>query len=115
MATITLEVPDELSEQVAKIGDRWPEWLKLSLEQPALPARLYRDILRLLTNRPTTKQIADFRPSTEVVERLKTLMAREADGELTLAEREELDELEHVEHLVVMLKSGSLPYLQGES
>ncbi|MBO0800025.1 MAG: hypothetical protein J2P31_14485 [Blastocatellia bacterium] len=113
MPTITLEVPDELSEQIAKIGNRWQEWLKLSLEQPALPARLYRDIISFLTSQPTQQQIAEFRPTPEVADRLQTLLNREAEGEITPAEREELDELERIEHLIVMLKSGSLPYLQG--
>ncbi|MGH9841398.1 MAG: hypothetical protein ACREEM_21810 [Blastocatellia bacterium] len=115
MTTITLEIPEELSEQAQKVGNRWQEWLKLSLQQPALPARLYRDILNFLASNPTPDQIVAYRPEPEMIERLKTLIAREADGEITSAEKEELDEFERIEHLMVMLKAGNLPYLQEAS
>jgi hypothetical protein len=107
-----LEIPDDLSEQAEKIGGRWQEWLRLSLQQPALPARLYRDILSFLAGNPTSEQILAFQPAPEIEERLKTLLARERDGEITSAEKEELDECERIEHLVVMLKTGNLPYLK---
>ncbi len=42
MPLIALEVPEELSEQLKQIGDRLPELLALSLQQPALPAHIYR-------------------------------------------------------------------------
>ena len=48
MATITLEVPDELLPQIQQLGDRFPEWLTLSLQQPSVPARPYREILGFL-------------------------------------------------------------------
>jgi hypothetical protein len=38
MATVTIEVPDELSELVAQAGDRLPELLAQSLKEPTLPA-----------------------------------------------------------------------------
>ncbi len=44
-------------------------------------------------------------------ERLRTLLARNSSGELTLAERIELDEYARIEHLMVMIKAGRLPYL----
>jgi len=113
MTTITLEVPDELSPQLAKLGDRWQEWLRLSLQQPPLPARLYREILNFLAGNPTPQQVADLKPSPEAVERLKTLLERETAGEITPAEREELEEFERIEHLVVMIKAGALPYARS--
>lgn len=45
MPKITLEVPEELSQQLASVGDRLPELLALSLQQPPLPAHIYRYIL----------------------------------------------------------------------
>jgi hypothetical protein len=47
MRMITLQVPDELTDQLAAVQDRLPELLALSLRQPALPAQLYRAILTL--------------------------------------------------------------------
>ena len=50
MRTITLQVPDELADQLAAVQDRLPELLALSLRQPALPAQLYRAILTFLAS-----------------------------------------------------------------
>ena len=44
-------------------------------------------------------------------ERLQTLLARSKAGILTVSEQKELDEYERLEHLMILLKAGSLPYL----
>lgn len=108
---ITIEVPDELSEQLDKIGDRLPELLRLSLQQPALPAHIYHYILDFLTSQPTPEQILAFRPTSQMQERLRTLLKRSKADELTPQEQNELDEYERIEHLMILLKTGSLPYL----
>lgn len=111
MPKITIEVPEELSVALAQFGDRLPELLALSLQQPALPAHIYRYILNFLASNPTPEQIAAFRPTPEMQERLRTLLQLGKAGELTPTEQKELDEYEQIEHLVIMLKAGSLPYI----
>ncbi|MBN4005533.1 hypothetical protein [Nostoc sp. LPT] len=120
MPRITLEVSKELSQQLAQVGDalrqatsclRLSELLALSLQQPAVPAQVYRYILDFLASNPTTEQIAEFKPIPEMQERLRTLLARSNAGELTPTELKELDEYERIEHLVVMIKAGNLSYL----
>ncbi len=113
MATVTIEVPDELSELVAQAGDRLPELLARSLREPTLPAHVYRYVLDFLASRPTPEQVASFGPTPEMVERLRTLLGREAGREITPAEKAELDEYERLEHLMVMIKSGNLQHLMG--
>jgi len=108
MRTITLTVPDELADQLAPLGDRLPELLALSLRQPAVPARLYRAILDFLVGAPSPAQIAAFAPPAEVQQRLRILLDRERADMLTTAEQTEIDELERIEHLVVMIKAGAL-------
>ncbi|PSB08459.1 hypothetical protein C7B69_22800 [filamentous cyanobacterium Phorm 46] len=115
MASITIEVPDELSEQLALLGEQLPELLRQCVEQPMLPARIYRYILNFLASAPTPEEIAAFRPTPEMQERLRTLLIHNASGSLTPAEQTELDEYERIEHLVIMLKTGSLPYLSRQS
>ena len=112
MAKITLEVPDELSEQLLQIGDRLPEVLALSLQQPRLPATIYHYVLNFLASKPTPEQIVAFRPTEQMQERLNTLLTRSKTGELTSTEKQELDEYERIEHLMIMLKAGSFPYLE---
>jgi hypothetical protein len=113
MVTVTIEVPDELSELLEQAGDRLPELLTRSLKEPTLPAHVYRYVLDFLASRPTPEQVAVFGPMPEMVDRLRTLLEREASGEITLAEKAELDEYERLEHLMVMIKSGSLHHLTG--
>jgi len=109
MPTVTVEVPDELTARLNQIGERLPELLALSLEQPAIPAKLYRDILSFLASDPSPEKILAFRPAPEIIERLKTLLACETAGEITQTEKEELEEFEQIEHLMVMIKAGNLP------
>ncbi|MCY7391291.1 MAG: hypothetical protein LH647_07265 [Leptolyngbyaceae cyanobacterium CAN_BIN12] len=111
MATITIEVPDELSEQLAQLGDRLPDLLRQCLQQPMLPANVYRYILDFLTSQPTPEQITAFRPTAEMQERLRSLMTKSKSEDLTPDERRELDEYERIEHLIIMLKLGNLPQL----
>ena len=113
MATVTIEVPDELSELVAQAGDRLPELLAQSLKEPTLPAHVYRYVLDFLASRPTAERLATFGPRPEMIDRLRTLVGRESSGEITAAEKVELDEYERLEHLMVMIKSGNLQHLTG--
>ncbi|MHC5932635.1 hypothetical protein [Nostoc sp.] len=117
MPKITLEVSEELSKKLAQVGDalrqatsclRLPELLALSLQQPAVLAQVYRYILDFLASNPTPEQIAEFKPTPEMQERLRTLLTRSNAGELTPTELKELDEYERIEHLVVMIKAGNL-------
>ena len=113
MATVTIEVPDELSELVARAGDRLPELLAQSLKEPTLPAHVYRYVLDFLASRPTPEQAAAFGPTPEMANRLRTLLGRESEGEITSAEKAELDEYERLEHLMMLIKSGNLQHLSG--
>ena len=113
MTIITLAVPDELANALNRLGDRLPELLALSLQQPALPAHIYRYILDFLASQPTMEQIAAFGPTPAMTERLKTLLARQAASEITPTEMAELDEYERIEHLMIMLKAGVLPVVTG--
>jgi hypothetical protein len=113
MATVTIEVPDELSELVAQAGDRLPELLAQSLKEPTLPAHVYRHVLDFLASRPSPDQVAAFGPTSEMSDRLRTLLERESKGEITPAEKAELDEYERLEHLMVLIKSGNLQHLMG--
>lgn len=113
MATVTIEVPDELSELIAQAGDRLPELLAQCLREPTLPAHVYRYVLDFLATRPTPEQVAAFGPTSEMNDRLKMLVERESSVELTPAEKAELDEYERLEHLMILIKTGNLQSLTG--
>jgi hypothetical protein len=116
MAQITLDLPDELLEQLEQTGENPSDWLRQHLPDvlkysSTLPAHLYRHILNFIASNPTPQQISDFRPTPEMQERLRTLLNR--SGNLTPSEQAELDEYERIEHLVIMLKAGNLKNLVG--
>jgi hypothetical protein len=113
MATITIEVSDELSGLIAQAGDRLPELLAKSLQQPALPSHVYRYILDFLASNPSASELADLGPTPEMAERLRTLIRREAAGEISQVEKDELDEYERLEHLMVTIKAGNLRHITG--
>lgn len=115
VATITIEIPDDLSEQLTQLGDRLPELLQQCVQQTVLPAHVYRYILDFLTSQPTPEQIAAFRPTPQMQEQLSTLLAKNQSGNITPIEIEELNEYERIEHLAIMLKLGNLPYLARPS
>jgi hypothetical protein len=112
MTQITLDLSDELAQAMVQQGDRLPELLTQALTQPAIPVRTYRYIIEFLASHPTPEQIANFQPTVEMSDRLKTLLTRNQSDTLTPAEIQELAEFEQIEHLIVMLKSSNLSYLQ---
>jgi hypothetical protein len=113
MATVTVEVPDELSELVARAADRLPELPARSPRESVLPAHVHRYVLDFLAGRPTPEQVAASGPTPEKADRLRALLGREGKGEVTPAEKAELDECERLEHLMVMIKSGQLRHPTG--
>lgn len=69
---------------------------------------MYRHVLNFLASQATPEQISDFHPTAEMQERLRQLLNREKAGGFSVGERQELDEYERIEHLIIMLKTGSL-------
>ncbi len=94
------------STDLDNIQERWSS-------QHELSAQTYRYVLDFLASDPTPEQIAAFGPTPQIVERTQALVAKEKAGQITPAEKAELDDYERIEHLVVMAKAGNLPYLNG--
>jgi hypothetical protein len=111
MATLTIEIPDDLMAQIAPIRDQLPELLRRCLHPVTLPAQVYRYVLDFLASRPSPEQIAAFRPTEEMQTRMQYLLECAQEKRLTDSEQQELDEYERLEHLIVMVKAGNLPYL----
>jgi hypothetical protein len=112
MAQITLDLPEDLAQAVSQHADRLPELLSQALTQPALPAHIYRHILEFITSGPTPAEIANFHPTPEMMARLQVLLEQNQLGTVSAAATQELEEFERIEHLIVMLKSSNLDYLQ---
>jgi len=114
MAMLTIEIPDDLMEQLSPVKEQLPELLRRCLHPLALPAQVYRYVLDFLTSQPTPEQIAQFRPTAEMQARLRYLVEKEHTDGLTQEEQMELSEYEQIEHLIVMFKAGALTRTQQE-
>ena len=120
MAKITLEIPDDLVERLGEnpsdwLRDRLPQLLEFEPQQSILPAHIYRYILDFIASNPTPREIAEFRPSVSMQERLRSLLDLAQAGDLTPSEQAKLDEYEQIEHLVILLKAGNLKALTSQA
>jgi hypothetical protein len=104
MATVTVEIPDAVSETLRRADNRLPELLARGLKQPEPQAEAYRYVLEFLAANPDPEQIRSFRPTRDTVIRLRELISRERQNQITAEEKAELDEYDKIEHIVRMLK-----------
>ncbi len=114
MTTITLDVPERIAEDLLRYKERLPEVLALGLNRlsPA-PSEVYRYVFDFLASEPKPSEILAFRPTPAMEQRLRQLVQREKEGDLSSSEKVELEEYERIEHFIVMLKGGHLTNLMG--
>jgi hypothetical protein len=119
MTRITVDLPDNLLGEITEgsttegiLEARLPELLRLGLMAGNSSTDIYKYVLDFIVTNPSHDEVMKFKPTTAMQARLKALLAKSAAKQLSLAEEQELNEYEQIEHLIVMLKSGSLRYLQ---
>lgn len=66
---------------------------------------LTEEVADFLASRPSEEAILAYRPSPQTRERLSKLMARTKTGRLTDEEQWELDQFEHLEMLLQLIKA----------
>lgn len=120
MAQLTIQIPDELAQQLEPLQDQLPAMLAqlatdssrsssleissyLSASAETVPA--YAEVLDLLTAQPSPDKIVAFKVSTTAQQRLRDLLAKNRAGSLSNAEVAELDLYEQLDHLMMLLKA----------
>lgn len=130
MARITIDIPDELASQLTPYQSQFSELFTKLIAAPLLtdqglieesqnqkysiPLDLYQEILDFLISRPTSEQIVNFKVSESSQQRLKTLLQKNKENALTIAERAELDLHEQLDTLVGLLKIRAYGTSQSE-
>lgn len=115
MTTITLEVPDEVAAQFQADPARLPALIREAVaEKLVLPVNgattvtpVYREFIAFLASGPTLEQMADFKVSDAVQERVEDLLDKDRGNELTPEEKTELDRYFQYRHIMILLKAGA--------
>ena len=102
MATITLEIPDELISQIIQLGDRFPEWLMVNLPD----AHLYPPVAGLSDDE--VRDLAKLKLSPDQNDRLGELQSKGKTSDLAEVERYELLALLQVYQLGQLRKSEAI-------
>ena len=106
MVEMRMRVPDALAPKLQRM-DRWlPTVLELSLAGFRTPtAQTVAEVIDFLAKGPAPKQVAAYKVSARAQMRLRRLLALNVSGLLSEDEQGELDEIETLEHLMVLLKT----------
>ena len=81
--------------------------------QVAQPA--YHEIIDLFARGSSSREVAQFHPSSEVQERARYLLERNKSGDLSASEAEELERFGQLEHLMQLVKARARHYAKLES
>lgn len=105
-----MNLPDELAERIRPISNWMPTILELSLlgfQTPA--ATTVNEVIQFLASNPTNEDLLRYHLSDTAQRRLQRLLALNAGGMISEQEQDELDELETLEHIIIMLKTRLTP------
>lgn len=118
MAQITIDIPDDLAQQLAPFQSQFSDLFTRLIASPLLghPAQhppttnlantsgTYQEILDFLISRPTSEQIVSFKVSETSQTRLAQLLEKNREAALTPEENTELDLYEQLDTLISLLK-----------
>jgi hypothetical protein len=116
MVQMTVQVSEELAARLRPIEPWLPTVLELSLIGfTTVAAATATEVLQFLSGNPTPQDVLDYHVSDHAQARLQRLLALNAAGSLGETEQHELDELQRIEHIVVLLKAQIAGQLPGAS
>lgn len=113
MVQMTMQVPNELAKRLQPIRSWLPIILELSLVGCKTPAtETASEIIRFLSKNPSPQKVLDYHVSKRGQARLRRLLALNEAGLLGEMEQLELDELQQIEHIIIMLKAQIAEQMQ---
>lgn len=115
MASLTIELSDEVMEQLAPLQAQLPELIVRFIvnpilkfdpaERPALQPDIYHEILDFLVSSPKPEQILNFKVSEPSQIRLQQLLENNRNLALSPNDRSELDLYQQLDFLMGLLKA----------
>ena len=116
MIQVTLQVSNELAKRIQPIGSWLPTIIELSLIGfKTLATAVATEVIQFLSQNPSPQDVLDYHVSEQAQARLQRLFTLNEAGILSETEQLELDELQQLEHTIVMLKAQVAEQLQPES
>jgi hypothetical protein len=113
MVQVTMQVPEELANKIQPIQVWLPAILEISLVGcKTLAAAAAAEAIQFFSANPTPQQVLDYHVSKRAQTRLRRLLALNAAGVLGKTGQHELDELQQLEHIIIMLKAQVAQQLQ---
>ena len=108
-----MQVSDSLAERLKPIGFWLPTVLELSLIGfQTVATAVATEVIQFLSKNPTPQEVLNYHVSDKAQIRLQRLLALNADGMLGEMEQKELDEMQRIEHILIMLKAQIAGQLQ---
>lgn len=107
MAQLTVQMSDELADRLEPIRDWLPTIIELSLlgyKTPALETA--NEIIHFLSENPSPDDVLNYRVSGRAQARLCHLLALNKSAMLKDEEEYELDEIDQIEHIMILLKAS---------
>ena len=117
MVEMTVQVPEKLAARIGASGAWLPTIFELGLTLFRTKASVTAmELVSFLETNPLPEKVLAYHASRRSHLRLERLLALNEANLLSEKENQELDELEKIEHLVVMLKAQAAKQLkQGKS
>ncbi len=115
MIQMTVQVSDELAKRCQAAGPWLSAIIDLSFVGFKTPAAAtVSEIISFLSENPSPEELISFHVPQAAQFRLRRLLALNEAGCLSGAEQSELDELQHLEHFIIMLKAQAGDQLKKE-
>jgi len=106
MIQMTMQVSDELAQRCQCVGRWLPAVIELSfIGFRTLATAAGAEVIEFLSENPSPEELLGFYMSESAQMRLRRLLALNEAGYLSEAENAELDELQRLEHIIIMLKT----------
>jgi hypothetical protein len=112
---VTIDLPEQLARRLAAQKDRLEEIIERGLEQHGGGASAHwLEVIEFLASGPRPEAIIAFRPSAAHVERSADLLHKNRESQLTEVEEAELDDMDHINHLMTLLKAEARKFVAAQ-
>ena len=109
MIQMTMQVPDELAKRIQPMTTWLPTIIELSLIGfKTVATATATEVIEFLSQNPKHRAVVEYHVSDQAQKRLQRLLSLNNSGLLSESEQLELDELQKIEHVIIMLKTQIL-------